>query len=317
MGIKLMVEVLDYAPMTLTHREKLLLVVLAEDARDATRRTWNSIEDPKILRRAKVSRSQLYEIVKALIAKDVLKKEQAGQKNGTAKYVLLPLGPQCPEIPDTDESQCPENPDTEPASQSPENRDTDESQCPGNRDVSVPESGTPTPHPLSSLSPQSTSAPPTPPAAPDERETPAAPQNHNSGRQIDNQIHNDQAQQVSAAWTAARGGRRNPKAERAVAEAAAELLAAGWALADTTALAEDMARRQPTYTDLAKHEPYWRPAKPGRPLAVVPEPTQLPSWCADLDCDKDTRIRAVTDADGFVFAVPCPDCHPDTQKAAA
>jgi hypothetical protein len=58
-------------------------------------------------------------------------------------------------------------------------------------------------------------------------------------------------------------------------------------------------------------------ARTARRVPSAPAATALPTWCADLDCDKDTRIRAVTDADGFVFSVPCPDCHPDTQKAAA
>jgi hypothetical protein len=173
---------LDYAPTTLTHREKLLLAVLADDARDETRITWSSVESPKILRRAKVSRPQVYEVIKALVSKGCLKKVSAGQKNGTAKYAVLAL--QCPELPDadgdfqdpdspdTDDAQCPESPDTDPQSQCPENADTDhsqgpetpdtddESQCPQNPDteasqcpetpdVSVRESRTPTVSPLS------------------------------------------------------------------------------------------------------------------------------------------------------------------------
>ncbi|WP_432041459.1 hypothetical protein [Streptomyces cadmiisoli] len=182
MGSRLYVEVLDYAPTTLTHREKLALSVLADDARDSTRITWSSVESEKILRRAQVSRPQIYEVIKALVKKGVLEKVTAGQKNGTAKYRILPLqcpqipdtdpDPQGPESPDTDESQCPETPDprpelegpeipdTDPAqhpetpdtdaeAQCPENPDTDESQCPENPDVSVRESRTPTLSPLS------------------------------------------------------------------------------------------------------------------------------------------------------------------------
>ncbi|TXL91624.1 hypothetical protein [Streptomyces sp. IB2014 016-6] len=160
MGSRLYVEVLDYAPETLTHREKLFLAVLADDARDTTRVTWSSVESPKTLRRGKVSRAQVYEVIKALISKGCLERVTAGQKNGTAKYRILPL--QCPEIPDADtsaqrpdsadtdaESQRPENADTDPESQCPENPDTDESQCPEIPDVSVRESRTPTLSPLS------------------------------------------------------------------------------------------------------------------------------------------------------------------------
>ncbi|MFJ4009417.1 hypothetical protein [Streptomyces sp. NPDC090026] len=163
MGSRLYVEVLDYAPTTLTHREKLALGVLADDARDTTRITWSSVESEKILRRAKLSRPQVYEVIKALIAKGCLEKVTTGQKNATAKYRVLPL--QCPEIPDTDtptdapaqppetpdtdQPQRPENPDTDPETQCPENPDTDESQCPEIPDVSVRESRTPTHSPLS------------------------------------------------------------------------------------------------------------------------------------------------------------------------
>lgn len=182
MGSRLYVEVLDYAPTTLTHREKLALAVLADDARDTTRITWSSVESEKILRRAQVSRPQMYEVIKALVKKGVLEKVTAGQKNGKAKYRILPL--QCPELPDTDDApqrpdspdtddpqspetpdpgpevegpetpdtepaQHPENPDTDAEPQCPENPDTDESQCPEIPDVSVRESRTPTLSPLS------------------------------------------------------------------------------------------------------------------------------------------------------------------------
>ncbi|AMW11648.1 hypothetical protein A4E84_20405 [Streptomyces qaidamensis] len=182
MGSRLYVEVLDYAPTTLTHREKLALSVLADDARDSTRVTWSSVESEKILRRAQVSRPQIYEVLKALVKKGVLEKVAAGQKNGTAKYRILPL--QCPELPDTDDdtqspdsadaddsqgpgtpdpgaepegpeitdtdpAQHPESPDIDAEAQCPENADTDESQCPETPDVSVRESRTPTLSPLS------------------------------------------------------------------------------------------------------------------------------------------------------------------------
>lgn len=158
MGIRLIVEVLNGAPEVLTHREKLLLVVLAEDANDDTRITWNSVERPEVLRGAKLSRSQLYAVLKSLGTKGVVAKLSAGQKNGTAKYKISAFEAsqrpgirdtddpsQCPGSADTDGSQCPETPDTDANAQSPGNADTEPSQCPGIRDVSVPESGTPTP----------------------------------------------------------------------------------------------------------------------------------------------------------------------------
>jgi hypothetical protein len=165
-GIRLIVEVLNSAPEALTHREKLLLVVLAEDANDDTRITWNSVERPEVLRGAKLSRAQLYAVLKALAAKGVLARLAAGQRNGTAKYKIAKFSePQCQEIADTDASpQCPETPDTETA-QSPGSPDTDANgQCQGNADpepsqcqeipdVSVRESLTPTPLNPSSTTP--------------------------------------------------------------------------------------------------------------------------------------------------------------------
>ncbi|MET9517469.1 hypothetical protein [Streptomyces sp. NPDC002994] len=171
MGIRLIVEVLTSAPEALTHREKLLLVVLAEDANDDTRITWNSVERPEVLRGAKLSRSQLYAVLKTLIAKGVLAKLAAGQKNGTAKYQIAKFPesqcqgiadtdapPQGPETPDTESPQSPGTPDTDANGQRPENADTEPSQCPGIRDVSVRDSGTPTPLNPSSTTPSSKQA---------------------------------------------------------------------------------------------------------------------------------------------------------------
>lgn len=178
MGIRLIVEVLTRAPEALTHREKLLLVVLAEDANDETRMTWNSVERPEVLRGAKVSRSQLYAVLKSLVSKGALTRLAAGQKNGTAKYKIPPFeAPQCPGIPDTDNppqgpsspdtdtSQCQGNADTDENAQRPGIADTEPSQCQEIRDVSVPESGTPTP-PLPSVTTPSASKQESQPPAP-------------------------------------------------------------------------------------------------------------------------------------------------------
>ena len=158
MGIRLIVEVLTSAPEALTHREKLLLVVLAEDANDDSRVTWNSVERPEVLRGAKLSRAQLYAVLKSLTAKGALTKLSAGQKNGAAKYKIAKFPesqrpqipdtenpPQGPGSADTDAPQRPETPDTDANGQCQENADTEPSQCQGIRDVSVRESGTPTP----------------------------------------------------------------------------------------------------------------------------------------------------------------------------
>lgn len=158
MGIRLIVEVLTSAPEALTHREKLLLVVLAEDANDDSRITWSSVERPEVLRGAKLSRAQLYAVLKSLIAKGALDKLAAGQKNGTAKYKIAKFPEaQCLGIPDTeppsqspgnadtDAPQRPGTPDTDNEAQCQGNADTEPSQCQEIRDLSVRESLTPTP----------------------------------------------------------------------------------------------------------------------------------------------------------------------------
>ncbi|NEC72947.1 hypothetical protein, partial [Streptomyces rochei] len=91
MGNRLVTEVMDMAPATLTHREAWVLAVLAADAHDETRTTQSSVEAPAILRRARVSRPQMYAVLKALTAKGVLKRAAAGQRNQAAAYLLLPL----------------------------------------------------------------------------------------------------------------------------------------------------------------------------------------------------------------------------------
>lgn len=137
-----------------------------------------------------------------------------------------------------------------------------------------------------------------PSAAPQERETPAAPSN-------------DQAQQVAAAWQAARGGRRNPAAERDIVAGAVELLNAGWPLADVIALAQDMAAKYPTGRDLTRHADHWQPTKVT--LAAVPD-SALPEPCHSCETAHpaarfNLRLRVTPDGK------PCPDCHPAAAAA--
>jgi hypothetical protein len=105
MAIGLIVEVMDYAPATLTHREHKILIILAEDANLDTRVTWHSVDSLQILRRARVSRPQLYEAIKALIDKGCLERTVAGGGGHVAKYRIPALAPPglCLENPDTDD----------------------------------------------------------------------------------------------------------------------------------------------------------------------------------------------------------------------
>ncbi len=160
MGIKLIIEVMQHAPEALSAKELYAATVFAENANDGSRLIWSSIEDPEFLLRLRVKRARLYELVDALVLKNVLEQVSVGHRHGRARYRFASFTrysqvPQCPEDPDTD-SKCPEEPDTE-TPQCPEDPDTenDESvretqtqnhdQCPEDPDISVRVLRTPTP----------------------------------------------------------------------------------------------------------------------------------------------------------------------------
>ncbi|MGH3936443.1 MAG: helix-turn-helix domain-containing protein [Pseudonocardiaceae bacterium] len=64
MGIRLMIEVLDHAPAELTPPERLLLVALAETARDDTRSCWPGMET--LTRRTGLSARRVREVLAEL-----------------------------------------------------------------------------------------------------------------------------------------------------------------------------------------------------------------------------------------------------------
>lgn len=107
MGIRLFVEVLDYAPATLTWRERHALSVLAENANDATRTCWPGIEDdPVIAHRMRLpGRSSRYEVMKGLRTKKALETVSAGRRGSRAVYRIPELGPaQGPGTPDANDA---------------------------------------------------------------------------------------------------------------------------------------------------------------------------------------------------------------------
>jgi hypothetical protein len=102
MGIRLMAEVMNRAPKTLTQREHKVLIILAEDAIDGEpgelddrgrekRVTRQPPDSATMLRRALVSRSQLYAVVGALIAKGCLQRVTAGGGGHPARYRIPAL----------------------------------------------------------------------------------------------------------------------------------------------------------------------------------------------------------------------------------
>lgn len=92
MGYPLYREVKKWAPATLTHREKLAAMVLADDANDVTRETFNSVVDPDILRFAMVRNDRdMRKILARLVEEKVLERVTIGGNGRTAKYRFLHL----------------------------------------------------------------------------------------------------------------------------------------------------------------------------------------------------------------------------------
>lgn len=120
---------------------------------------------------------------------------------------------------------------------------------------------------------------------------------------------NDDPAKVAAAWTLARGRGRNPAAEQKVADSAALLLGVGWSIPDVISLAEDMARKYPTGTDLAVHEGHWVRPTTGRGSG-------MPDWCTRCNDGAEAarynpKFRKTSDG------ALCGDCHPDVASTAA
>lgn len=94
MGFPIYREVKKWAPDTLTHREKLTALVLADDANDDTRVTFSSVIDPEILRQAMVKNDRdMRKILTRLQEEKVLERVSGGHNGRVAKYRFLRLAP--------------------------------------------------------------------------------------------------------------------------------------------------------------------------------------------------------------------------------
>jgi len=102
MGYPLYREVKIWAPISLTHREKLTALVLADDANDTTRLTWKSTEDPEIMRFALVKNERdMRKILARLREEKILEAAASGHNGRIAKFRFLHLEPDgCPGLPD-------------------------------------------------------------------------------------------------------------------------------------------------------------------------------------------------------------------------
>jgi len=96
MGIRLMVEVMDDAPDSLTFRERYVLLALAENFNDGTRLGWPAYDgdeerSKRFRHRARCSRAQFYDTLKALVDKGALEQVVRGQKGRQAVYRIPAL----------------------------------------------------------------------------------------------------------------------------------------------------------------------------------------------------------------------------------
>lgn len=161
MGYELYREVKVWAPPSLTHREKLTAMVLADDANDRTRLTWNSVVNPEIMRQAMVKNDRdMRKILAKLQDEKVIESAGGGHNGRIAKFRFLHLDPVgCP-----GESACgcplalavQKEPATEPADAGPVQKEPATSGVAGsNWHRSRSESDPPTPSPSSTTSPLS------------------------------------------------------------------------------------------------------------------------------------------------------------------
>lgn len=91
-----MLEVMDDAPDWLTWRERYVLMALADNFNDGTRRGWPAYDgegerSEKFRRRARCTRRQFYETLGELINKGVLVLEVSGHNGRQAVYRIPPL----------------------------------------------------------------------------------------------------------------------------------------------------------------------------------------------------------------------------------
>lgn len=94
MGYELYREVKKWAPESLTHREKLTAMVLADDANEETRLTWSSVVDPEIMRQAMVKNERdMRKVLARLQEAGVIEHVGGGHNGRVAKYRFLRMAP--------------------------------------------------------------------------------------------------------------------------------------------------------------------------------------------------------------------------------
>jgi hypothetical protein len=277
MGYELYREVKVWAPPSLTHREKLTAMVLADDANDKTRLTWNSVVDPEIMRQAMVKNDRDMRKILAKLQDEKLIESAGGGHNGRiAKYRFLHLNPDgcpggsgcgCPltlavqNEPATEPVGGPERTGyAEPPGPEPVQKEPPTSGVAGsNRHRSRSESDRPTPSPSSSTSPLSVA----------EQVVRAA------------DVVAEDEREIFISWLKDKH----------------QIRGLGW-------------WKTVTHDDLAEHAADWRAQ-----LTAATAAPSIPPWCGA--CGDDNPAARLNPNFRQIDGQPCPDCHPDMQQRNA
>jgi hypothetical protein len=327
MGIKLIVEIMDHwQDAGLTPGERADLLVLAENAKDATRETFGPVHEDYILRRVGKKAAAWRVAIAALKTKGVLEyavrdgREMSGRPGQHAVYRFPVL---CPEAPhDGLRGQCtrPERVSSQLTHPEPDGEPMGYPSANALEGMGYPTATervspqlTPTP-PFSSGTTSSTPA--DPPASPGSK-------GGGGGDQRQDELPNRSGQPTDPAeqflmnlpspWTAGR------KTARELAPLLLERISEqGWDLGGDLMqwLARDLGPVRTTHASVLRARIDDLPKKPTAKTRASP-PAAIPDWCGDIDCDPTDRYRTTEDAQGYRTTRPCPACHPDHAKDRA
>jgi hypothetical protein len=271
MGFLLFREVKLWAPPTLTHQEKLTALVLADDANDDTRLTYNSVVDEEIMRCAMVPDSRkMLRIIARLKAEKVLEQVGKGHNGRTAKYRFLHLGPadsmdgeiDHPTDPVAGSNEPPYEPDQEEPQGGEMNHPTD----PEGWSFSTTKGGQKNhPYPSTSSTTTSSSGTDAPEAKPEDSSSsePAKPNPHQVADELTAafwKVHGKgRAQPYAAVLKIVRNAMKNGVERNELAHALNDLAISGWSISGgtlDTALGKIRGRRNGPYRDPENQDDY-------------------------------------------------------------
>lgn len=321
MGIRLVMEAATHAPASLTWRERYVLTVLAASAMDATRECPAGIEDrAEITDRMRLSRTQRYTVISALIGKGALLRLERGRNGARAVYAIETFTAGRPGDPDAQPVDNPQGTDSVPVenpAKSPVTRDpSGPLKGPGSENEGSPKPGLKHPG-TRDPSAAGTSyrgirgvktgggTPLTPLDDPHPARLYAVPAATREEEGIPHRDTPEPSGDLRAAAAEIRQARPDWSLRsilRALDQAIADGRPRQLAVEAMRSVAADPETRHP---GRLRHDGDWW-------LRAVPLPRdQRPKWCGT--CDERTRMREVPDPDRVIL---CPECHPRSLEAS-